>query len=149
MESNRRNAGYGGVAILIREDVQYELVDMGCFLPVEVVAVKIKNNFDPITLISVYVPPDRDQIQEVKEKIRKLFDAMEVINGEIIVGGDWNGHHETWDPKGKTCPKGALINTLIEASKLYLLNDGTHTCLTTTDRRSSTVDLTLQQREQQ
>lgn len=143
MESKRRNEGYGGVAVLVREDIHYERVELGCFLPVEVVAVKIKKNFDPITCISVYVPPDRNLLQETKEKIKMLFEEIEDLPGEIVIGGDWNGHHETWDPAGKTCPKGALINTLIEASKFSLLNDGTHTCLTTREKRNTTVDLTL------
>lgn len=143
MESKRRNEGYGGVAVLVREDLQYEKVDLGCFLPVEVVAIKLTKGADPITIISVYVPPDRHSLQEIKEKIRLLFDEIEDLPGEVLIGGDWNGHHETWDTGGKTCPKGALINTLIENSKLTLFNDGTHTCLTTMDKRSTTVDLTL------
>lgn len=143
MESYRRNAGYGGVAVLVREDIYYETVDIGCFLPVEVVAIKISKQFAPITFTSVYAPPDRHMTNEVKEKIRLLFDAIEDLQGEIVVGGDWNGHHETWDPSRQACPKGKLINSLIEKSKLTLLNDGTHTCLTTTNGESSTVDLTL------
>lgn len=54
IESKRRNAGYGGVEISIREDTLYETVDLGCFLPVEVVAITITKDFDPITGISIY-----------------------------------------------------------------------------------------------
>ena len=65
-------------------------------------------------------------------------------NGNGSIGTSFVGRcSQVQDPAGKTCPKGALINTLIETSKFSLLNDGTHTCLTTREKRNTTVDLTL------
>lgn len=53
-----RKEGYGGVALLISDDVDYEEVDLPDFYPIEAIAIettKMKMNF---ISISVYVPLD-------------------------------------------------------------------------------------------
>lgn len=75
--SNRRQQGYGGVGILIHEKLGYQTLDIGNFLPIEAVAIKVIREFDPITFVSVYVPPDHDLAGEIKHKMKDLFEVLE------------------------------------------------------------------------
>lgn len=143
LESTRRNQGYGGVGILIHESLDYEILDLGDFLPIEVVGIKIVKGFNPISLISVYVPPGHTLSGETKTKIQELFQVAEHIRGEVLIGGDFNGHHQSWDFTSANCPKGILINNILDSSRFILLNDGSPTCLTTVHRNSTAIDLSL------
>ena len=144
MASKRRNEGFGGVAVLVHEGLEYEEVSFPNLLPVEVVAVRLVKGFDPVTFVSVYVPPNREMHKECARKIEELFEALQDLDGEIFVGGDFNGHHQEWDRNIKPCPKGILIHRLLMASDMVLLNkDQASTCMTTATRPSSTPDISF------
>lgn len=144
MASQRRNEGWGGVGILVHESLEFEEIRMPHMLPVEVIGVKIIKGFDPGTFVSVYVPPNRELHKECVDKIKALFDTLEDMEGEIFVGGDFNGHHQSWDNNIKPCPKGILIHSLISSSNMVLLNKNKMaTCLTTATRPSSTPDISF------
>lgn len=144
MASQRRNEGWGGVGILVHEGLEFEEIRMPQMLPVEVIGVKIIKGFDPVTFVSVYVPPNRELHKECVDKIKALFDTLEDMEGEIFVGGDFNGHHQSWDNNIKPCPKGILIHSLITSSNMVLLNKNKMaTCLTTATRPSSTPDISF------
>nr|XP_029732734.1 uncharacterized protein LOC115268731 [Aedes albopictus] len=121
----------------------YEIITFDNLLPVEVVGIKITKGFDPISLISVYVPPNSEICRDAIAKIRELFDQISNLEGEILVGGDFNGHHSTWDPSSPHCPKGNVISAALQDSNLILLNDGSATCMTTSSYSSSAVDISL------
>lgn len=143
LESNRRTHGYGGVGILIHESLDYRIVDIGNYLPLETLAIEIVRGFIPITICSVYLPSDRVFNAEIKRKLNEFFERMEYLNGEIIMGGDWNSHHPKWDQYSAPCQKGHILSNLIEQSKFVILNDGSPTCLFSPGRRDSAIDLTL------
>lgn len=71
--SKRRKEGYGGVGILLQEELQYEVLDIPDLGPVEAVGVRITGGFDPISLFSVYLPPNSRLTNEAKEGIENLF----------------------------------------------------------------------------
>ncbi|XP_065091068.1 uncharacterized protein LOC135712034 [Ochlerotatus camptorhynchus] len=143
LESARRNQGYGGVGILVHETLDYETVQFEDLLPVEVVGVKITKGFFPLTLVSVYVPSGYSPLSEIRSKILELFEKLDNMDGEILIGGDFNSHHRSWDPGATNCYKGNLLNSILEPSKFILLNDGTTTCMSTVNRSSTAIDLSL------
>lgn len=127
---------------MVHERLDYVRLDLNDLLPVEVVGVKIIKGFDPITLISVYVPPGQNLSGDIRTKIQEFFQTVEQLR-EVFIGGDFNGQHRSWDPTSMNCPKGNLINSLLDPSRLVLLNDDSPTCLTTVNRSSSAIDLSL------
>ncbi|KAL9698186.1 hypothetical protein quinque_001627 [Culex quinquefasciatus] len=144
MASQRRNEGWGGVAVLVHESLEFEEIKFHNLLPVEVIAVKVVKGFDPITFVSVYVPPNRELHKECLGKIEKLFEELHDLNGEVLVGGDFNGHHQDWDCNIKPCPKGILIQRLMMSSRMVLMNkQQASTCMTTATRPSSTPDISF------
>ncbi|XP_062539004.1 uncharacterized protein LOC134207299 [Armigeres subalbatus] len=74
--SIRRTEGYGGVGVLLHQDLIGEEVQLGTFNPIEVIAVKIKHGFDTLTVISIYVPPNHHLKRECCQKLKQLFDAV-------------------------------------------------------------------------
>lgn len=142
-ESKRRSQGYGGVGILLHQSLDYQKLTFDDLSPIEVVGVKIIKGFDPITLISIYVPAGQELCGEAIRKLKVFFEEIESLEGEILIGGDFNGHHHTWDRVSPNCPKGNTINAALEASKFILLNDGSPTCTTTINNNNTAIDLTL------
>ncbi|XP_058811031.1 uncharacterized protein LOC131675919 [Topomyia yanbarensis] len=144
--SKRREGGYGGVGILLRKGIQYKNLKLPNFGPLEAVGVEINQSVGhqvkTINLLSVYLPPGNN-LTETKKALQDIFTYLESLVGETIVGGDLNGHHSSWSPEYPECARGRYINTLIEGSKLMLLNDGTATMIGAPGGRESAIDLTL------
>ncbi|XP_021695204.1 uncharacterized protein LOC110675129 [Aedes aegypti] len=93
-----------------------------------------------ITLISAYLPASNSK--HVTEDLKNLFQWVEQLEGEIILGADLNAHHDSWSPEFPECPRGKLISQITMDSKMILLNDGSPTmCLAPGNRRSA-IDLT-------
>lgn len=107
------------------------------------VGIRITKGFDPITLISVYVPPGPEMCGEAITKIKDLFEQVDSLHGEILIGGDFNGHHSSWDLSSPHCPKGNAVNSALQAYKHILLNDGPPTCMSTSNNNSTAIDLSL------
>ncbi|XP_062541555.1 uncharacterized protein LOC134209574 [Armigeres subalbatus] len=143
LASFRRNQGFGGVGILVHETLAFETIEFEDLLPIEAIGIKITRGFSPLKLISVYIPPGQTPIGETRRKMQEFFETLELMEGEIIVGGDFNSHHQSWDPGSINCPKGNTLNSILEPSKFILLNDGTPTCMSTVSRNSTVIDLTL------
>lgn len=141
--TKRRKEGYGGVGILLEDTMQYEELDLPDVGPVEAVGVKILSGFDPINLISVYLPPTSRMTDEVKAGISKLFEFLGSIRGESIVGADLNGHHTDWSPEFSTCARGRLVKNLLDDSPMVLINNGDPTTVAAPGERNSAVDITL------
>ncbi|KAL1395836.1 hypothetical protein pipiens_010953 [Culex pipiens pipiens] len=125
------------------EELQYEVLDIPDLGPVEAVGVRITGGFDPISLFSVYLPPNSRFTNEAKEGIENLFRALEVLPGELLVGADLNGHHTDWSPGFPPCTRGRFLKNRLDVSPFVVLNNGSPTTIPKPGERSSAIDITL------
>lgn len=143
----RREEGYGGVGILLREDVEYEEVRMRSFHPLEVIGVKITNMQFPLLVFSVYAPPDTNLTKELEKNLVEFLEMVDRRQEEVIIAGDFNAHHPIWDDTRQACCKGKAIASAFENSRLAVLNDGAMTTIPRVDARPSAIDITLVSRK--
>lgn len=141
--SKRRKEGYGGVGILLEEDFRYEEIDFPELGPMEVVGVKIKSGFDPVNLVSVYIPPTRAFSGEVRDSLTGFFEFLSDLEGECIIGADLNAHHESWSPSFPPCARGRFLKQQVDLSDLVLKNDKSPTTIRGPNENDSAVDITL------
>ncbi|KAL9695712.1 hypothetical protein quinque_014997 [Culex quinquefasciatus] len=110
---------------------------------VEVVGVEVLSYGDPVKLVSIYVPPGRLPVQQVRTELTDLFGELNQLTGKVVIGGDFNAHHPEWSPLSKSCPRGAHLSELIADSKFCLMNKGESTTIALPDERDSAIDLTF------
>ncbi|XP_072377658.1 uncharacterized protein [Diabrotica undecimpunctata] len=100
--------------------------------------VKIDFNGRVINIISLYKPDKNISIREWK----RLFNWCSSLEGETVLGGDFNAHHAVWgSPKNDT--DGNRIIDAITDMDLIFLNDCSATRITHPNSTKSAVDLTL------
>lgn len=138
-----REEGFGGVGILIRENIDYTVLTLPQWEPIEAVAIKTKNLSTNFVIFSIYIPPDRSLCSQEQEKICEIFRYIENITDEVILAGDFNARHPLWEKGAKPCEKGKIIFTELEKSKLVLLNDGQCTTIPRINSQATAIDLSL------
>lgn len=77
--SKCRPEGYGGVGILIRQELAYKRLDLPDFDALEVVGIRITKGFNSIHLISAYLSPVRRFANEDRSFLEKLFLFLEEL----------------------------------------------------------------------
>lgn len=143
MISKRRAEGYGGVGILVHEDLDFDELALPNLRKLEAVGLKITRGFDQLNIISAYFPPSSGSNGDFRQDMVTFFKFLEDLEGETVVGADLNAHHTAWSPAFPTCARGKVVSELVEESKLVLLNDGSPTVITSPGGRESAIDLTL------
>lgn len=124
----------GGVAIAVRTnlvaiDITPSNLEHEC-IAVEVdISPQIK-----ISLVSVYIPPDRP-IEKAA-----LLSLFQNFGGCRIIGGDFNAHHHTWC--NRTDTRGDALMDVFDSANLFVLNNGNPTRLTPPNAQTSAVDIT-------
>lgn len=141
--SKRRKEGWGGVGVLLKSEAEYKQLEFAEYTHVEVVGVEVLSYGDPVKLVSIYVPPGRLPVQQVRTELTDLFGELNQLTGKVVIGGDFNAHHPEWSPLSKSCPRGAHLSELIADSKFCLMNKGESTTIALPDERDSAIDLTL------
>ena len=134
-----RHDGRAGAALLIRTNIQYELINIPVHLNgVFLVAAKIKftqNNH--ITLVSIYNEP-RNNIS--KTQWESLFNSL---TSPTIIAGDLNCHHVAVGSSYTDRYGVNLFDAMNDCSLTYL-NDGSPTLLPSSNQTiNSAVDITL------
>ncbi|XP_058816174.1 uncharacterized protein LOC131679461 [Topomyia yanbarensis] len=142
-----REEGFGGVGLLVREDVYFENVQLGNFHPLELVAIRTRNLSINFTIISLYAPPDQKIVKTVAEKIGELFKYLEKVDGELLLTGDFNARHPLWEEEARPCEKAKTIVQELDASKLILLNNGQTTTIPRINCAPTAIDLSFATRE--
>ena len=102
------------------------------------ITTKIKTKDGVLNIANCYYP----------EGVRKNLPTwlVNIDGGESwLVAGDFNAHHETWDPRFKGPSKDQALLDLLEESNLHILNTGDATFHTTRNTKmvETTPDLTL------
>lgn len=133
MSSNTRKNG-GGLAILIKQEILYEVIPTEKTL-IEIQTVRLKLGSKGIILINTYIPPYRARLSMVKELHDILIEIkIAYQNEEIVMCGDFNMSHIKWiyheDAAGYLIPQNnekskfeKLFVTAIAATNLHQINN--------------------------
>ncbi|KAJ8865475.1 hypothetical protein PR048_033781 [Dryococelus australis] len=84
-----RSAPRGGVALLVRSDVQHYFRLSPRHLPLETVAVRVTGVARPFTAVAVYLPPHR-------AFPRAALEALLGMDSSVLLFGDFNCRHVSW-----------------------------------------------------
>ncbi|XP_021695315.1 uncharacterized protein LOC110675209 [Aedes aegypti] len=65
------------------------------------------------------------------------------MDKHVIVSGDFNARHPSWEPDSHPCPKGKLIAEELLTSRLVMMNDGTPTTIPRINSDPTAIDLPM------
>jgi ribonuclease HI len=120
MWSHRENAARGGMAILVRRDIQHQQFELPQFsrgANLEFQSVKINTALGWIAIGNFYNPGKNVSHEEISFYLSRLGE-------KFVAVGDFNAHSPLWDARGRTNFTGRSMEAAIEALSLCLLNDG-------------------------
>ena len=137
---NRPDNTFGGVAILINKAIMSVRKQCPQMNTIEAVGATIfLEDGHPMDVLSIYVPRG----QEVAEQ--EMTTLFNLATNRCIIAGDFNGHHPSWDQRGRTNRCGRLLEETINDTQnrgLALITPGgttTRECPST--GAGSTIDL--------
>ena len=115
---------HGGVAILVHNSIHSQGIALQSTLPV--VTAKVTMTHLSFLLCSLYLLPGQPL------SATDLFDLFSKLPTPFIIFGEFNAHNSFWGCK-QTCHGVALLEQLLLANNLVLLNTGepTHICMAT------------------
>ena len=124
-----------GVALYVKKTVPQSEVIMTTNLQALAVRVTLKGK--TYVLTSIYVPPSTvPSISDFDSFITNLKSSSYLLNGDI------NAHSPYWGAK-TTCPRGRVVEPIIEKHNLIPINIKDHTFWSRAHNSFSLVDLTL------
>lgn len=134
---NHRPSGQGGVAIMLKNGINYTQNHLTSSL--EIISVNVNTPYK-MTIASLYIPPNS---QLNIDELDKIIDSLPK---PLIIAGDLNAHDKSWDPKRQNA-RGREINKVIEKHGLTTLNDGQITFIHSATRNeqnsTSAIDVTI------
>ncbi|KZS10253.1 Uncharacterized protein APZ42_025309 [Daphnia magna] len=139
INKNRTDRPGGGVAILVHHLIPYTTLVIRTSPNTEAVGISINvTGYGKIDIISVYCPHG----DCTKEEITQLLGSSNTH--KTLVGGDPNGHHESWSSNQRPNRSGkSIYSALLETPEFTLITPpklGTYVNPST--GRTSTLDLT-------
>ena len=127
------NYAHGGAAILIRKSLQHSPVQLNTRL--QAVAVKAYTG-KAVTICSLYLPPTEDFSEN------DILNLLNQLPQPYLVLGDFNAHNPLWG--GNTLDaKGKIIDDIVTANAISLLNDGSMTYHNISTGTFSAIDLSI------
>lgn len=139
--SSCRTNGYGGVAFLIKNDINFNSTSLNQLLPIEALQITTTNLKDNLNLITLYIPPNINK-NVIQSKFNSLINIFNNINNTLIAG-DINAHSLLWECNSKIDTRGTIIADAINLSNFIVLNNGDHTYISDSTGNTSAVDITL------
>lgn len=134
-----RNDGYGGAGVLINKSVKSREVQLPDSPKIQSVGRHIVA--DDILVISLYVSPSIS-VSDFEIELKEIF-RIAAGYRKVILGGDFNAHHYSWDPRHLD-GKGTILYDLINDSNLVIMNNGQPTFFPVDVNKSpSAIDLVL------
>lgn len=124
----------GGVAILIKKNIPYTKLKINQNLSFEYAAIKLKND---LSIIGIYnKPSNRFEINELQ--------IINNISNKIIIGGDFNSKHTTWNCNQNNTNGNKLFNYLNNINTPTQINfPANHTHYPSNNTTPSTIDFFL------
>lgn len=130
---DRQTGNGGGVAIFIKNEVTYRVIELGD--EHELITVEVFLKEQSIKVINYYNPCNRLSM-EVLEKV------MGRGNQKVIWCGDFNAYNTLWG-SNNTDHNGKIIEEMIDLKSMVCMNDGRATRIDVARGRCSSIDLTL------
>ena len=139
--TKNRNRHGGGVAILIKNNLKFNLIHELIDSDFEMVGVNVKLALTSINIISFYLPPDNQKNKVRNQLSNELFDKLDKLKPYILVG-DLNCHNTSWFCN-KTSLKGSQLNDLIHDFDLSVINNKNPTFCCSHSNSNSVIDLMI------
>lgn len=138
IRSDRDARRGGGVAIMIRNGIKYQIIYnlYNANKKLEICGIKTVLNSKNIAIVSVYRPP---QVSLSSQKWRLFLSQFQY---DFLLGGDLNAHNIVWG-SSYSCPEGKKILDLCMDLNFTILNDGSVTRFATTHSQGSSIDLSI------
>ena len=135
------SGGGGGIAILIRKDIPFRIIDSVFHAPLdlETLAISTSSPQGELLTVAVYRPPSRTFDPLFWQR---FIDSLSNFSS-IFIGGDFNCHNPIWG-SSHTCHVGRQIPLYFLDNSFLLLNDGSPTFLNKANAGSpSNIDLSF------
>ena len=123
----------GGVSILANNKIPQEALALNTNL--QAVAIRVSLN-RVISVCNIYIPPTAHVQQQ------ELEDLISQLQPPFIILGDFNAHHTMWGCTNVD-HRGQIMESIIEALDLCLMNTGMTTYIHPATGTSSALDLSL------
>jgi exonuclease III len=119
---NSGKNGAGGVALLIREDINFSECKIFDNLEIEICAVNIMINKNEVCVLSYYNPPQ-------KELSEKVFEILKETKTKFILMGDLNAKTTLWEAEINNS-NGDILDEIILNNDCLIMNnkESTHYC---------------------
>lgn len=131
---------YGGVAIALKSNYIFSRIHIpfNCH-PFQVVGCKLTCGTKIISILSIYVAPDKPY--SVDNTVNMFKELLKLCSEYIIITGDFNAHSPVWGDS-RNDAKGLCILDVLDQCNLFLLNNGLPTRFNALDQPSA-IDLTF------
>ena len=137
IRSDRIGANGGGLATIVKNNINYEEVKRAQKGGTEVLEIRVKmTKRSWLSITNVYISP----IGNVGFSTEMRLDT---ISTHGIIAGDFNGHSELWDDNIRGDERGEEILSWGTESNLTILNDGSPTRENPATGAPSSPDVTL------
>ena len=114
---DRSYSGSGGIAIIVRNNLKYKIIEMESNINEEYLVIELSlNNQKKITIVSVYIQPKSKTNYSFIERIGKNRPR------NTIILGDFNSTHTSWGCK-KNNPNGKKLKKTLETYNFNIIND--------------------------
>lgn len=136
-----RNSRGGGVGILIKKGLDFEIIDSLSSFEFELIGLKVRLINRSINVFSWYLPPDNQKNKKNNQITDVFFNELNK-HRPFVLAGDLNCHSKKWFCT-KTTSKGADLALKIEQFDINVLNTEGATYRKEQDISKSVIDLIL------
>lgn len=126
---------HGGVAILIKPYIKYDLLQTTFYEDIQTIAISLSTQRGKLTVLNSYCPPTSGHI-----RINKIRNIIRDLPKPILVAGDFNAHHIAFGCLS-TKNRGQQLYDLIDELDLCILNNGQVTTIHYPNTVPSAIDI--------
>ena len=114
----------GGLLTYITKGIPYSEVPAAQQGPLEKLHVTIPSTCrQHLTIANVCLTPASSNYVQPMEDRQTWVDTLEA-RGLLVICGDFNAHHVSWDEYAQGMPRGVELYNLVEENEMAVLNDG-------------------------
>ena len=142
IRKDRPNRKGGGVAIIVKNNIEYShLPDLKLEI-IESVGIQIFTNFGPITFYSVYMPVACTKKNNLENKFKNDIKKLASNLGNFCIIGDLNAKSRMWN-NNRENTNGHILTNLLNKGKFTVQYSDTPTYLCKSTGTSSNLDICL------
>ena len=117
LRKDRLQGNCGGVAILLKRELKYKVLNLNQFNNgnMECLAVKLNFRDFKVSIFNCYSPPGQLTLNELDHYVDQLND-----NDKIILCGDFNARHNDWDGGASNAAGNIMHSMILNSNRLSL-----------------------------